>query len=234
MAAGAAQAYDLNVSRALDERIQQNQPFIYDNEFHRGVRMAFVRDLQINIKEGTKDLGPTNLERVRTLDDHPGVPLVHAPQRYQIEGQPILIQSITGYTDKKGDPLLSIPYYPNKDARVETKHAREFRAVVGKDQLHLPTQTYQQKYTYISLELGNLVVCTQTDDGYHQAYWRHHVTLAYLAATDDAWKSRMFSLMQEKMTYFFRYSKGGLMIDEHHWMGRPRWCNHYRLSLIHI
>ena len=82
MAAGAAQAYDLNVSRALEERIQQNQPFIYDNELHRGVRMAFVRDLQINIKEGTKDLGPTNLERVRTLDDHPGVPLVHAPQPY--------------------------------------------------------------------------------------------------------------------------------------------------------
>ena len=82
MAADVAQAYDLNFSRTLEDRPQDNLPFIYDKEFNRCVRMAFVRDLQINIKEGTKDLGPTNLERVRTLDDHPGVPLVHAPQPY--------------------------------------------------------------------------------------------------------------------------------------------------------
>ena len=60
------------------------------------------------------------------------------------------------------------------------------------------------------------------------AYWRHHITLAYLAATDDNWKARMFGLIDEKMHYFFKYSKGGVMIDEHHWMHRPRWCNHYR------
>ena len=67
MPAAAAQAYDLNYTRVREERPEQNLPFIYDNEFHGCVRMAFVRDLQINIREGTKDLGPTNLERVRIL-----------------------------------------------------------------------------------------------------------------------------------------------------------------------
>ena len=62
MAAAAAQAYDLNYSRTLEELPQQNLPFIYDKEFNGCVRMAFVRDLQINIRDGTKDLGPTNLE----------------------------------------------------------------------------------------------------------------------------------------------------------------------------
>ena len=153
--------------------------------------MAFVRDLQINIRDGTKDLGPTNQERVRTLDDHPGPALPHAPQKYQTVGEPILIQSITGYTDKNGEYLHSIPYYPNIDARVETKHATQFRAVVDRDQLHLTTQTFQQKYTYISLELGYLVVPTQTDDGYHKTYWRHHITLAYLPAIDDHYFTKL-------------------------------------------
>ena len=228
MAADVAQPYDLNYSRTLGERPHQNQPFVYTNEFNACVKMAFVRDIQINIRDGIKDIGPTNQERVRILDELPGPQLPHAPRAYQIKGEPVLIQSITGYTDKNGESLVSIPYYPNKDSRVETKHASEFRAVVDKDQLRLTTQTFQQQYTYISLELGTLVLPTQTDDSYQKTYWRHHITLAYLAATDDAWKKRMFGLMHEKFTYFFRYSKGGLMIDEHHWMGRPRWCNHYR------
>ena len=49
-------------------------------------------------------------------------------------------------------------------------------------------------------------------------YWRHHITLAYLAATEAAWQHRMAGLMLDKMTYFFKCSKGGTMIDEHHWM----------------
>ena len=202
MADGTAKAYNINVSRALDERIQENQPFIYADEFNKSIRMAFVWNLQINIRDGTKDLAPMNLERVRVLDDHPGVDLVNAPRQFQIDGQPPLIQSITGYKDKRGNPLHSVPYHPNQDTRVETKHARTFRAVVTSDQLNLTAATYQQKYTYISLELGNLVVCTQTEDGYHQTYWRRHVTLAYLAATEAPWKARMFGLMDEKMQHF--------------------------------
>ena len=99
-----------------------------------------------------------------------------------------------GYKDKRGNFLDSVPYYPNMDTRVETMHARPFRAVVTQDQINLSPATYQ-RYTYISLELGHLVVCTQTEDGYQQTYWRHHVTLAYLAATEAPWQGRMASLM---------------------------------------
>ena len=38
----------------------------------------------------------------------------------------------------------------------------------------------------------------------------------------------MATLMNEKMHHFFKYSKGGCMIDQHHWTGRPRHCHYYR------
>ena len=68
------------------------------------------------------------------------------------------------------------------------------------------------------MELGELVVCTQTEDGYMKTYWPHHVTLAYLAATEARWQCDLAAKMREMMRYFFTHSKGGCMINEHHWM----------------
>ena len=61
-----------------------------------------------------------------------------------------------------------------------------------------------------------------------QTYWPHHVTLAYLAATEAKWQGDMHSLMYEIMQNFYKHSKGGCMIHQHHWMTRPRHCHYYR------
>ena len=61
-----------------------------------------------------------------------------------------------------------------------------------------------------------------------RTYWKHHVTLAYLAAADARWKQTVTKQLNETMLYFMRYSKGGVIIDQHHWMGRPRACHYYR------
>ena len=62
------------------------------------------------------------------------------------------------------------------------------------------------------------MVCTQTEDGCMQTYWPHHVTLAYLAATEPRWQGDLAGKMEEMMRYFFTHSKGGCMINEHHWI----------------
>ena len=79
-------------------------------------------------------------------------------------------------------------------------------------------------YTYISLELGHLIVCTTTSDGYMRTYWRHHVTLANLAATDQRWKELTTENLLEMLINFTRYSKGGVIVNQYHWMGRARAC----------
>ena len=94
--------------------------------------------------------------------------------------------------------------------------------------MNLNPKTLQTKYTYISLELGSLVLCTQTQGSYMETYWPHHVTLAYLAATEPRWQGDIIENMSDTMTNLVQHSKGGSMIDEHHWMGRPRACHYYR------
>ena len=117
MATPPAMAFDLNMTRALNDKTPQNQPFVYVDDFQGSTRMAFARKVTINIKDGTKDLSPTNMERVRVLNDHPGVDLPHAAPEYQLEGQLPLLNSIQGFKDKRGKYLGSVPYSPNPDAR---------------------------------------------------------------------------------------------------------------------
>ena len=88
-------------------------------------------------------------------------------------------------------------YYMNTDTMVETIHARQFRGPVSHAQMNLNPTILQTKYTYVSLELGPLVLCTDTQDGYMQTYWPHHVTLAYLAATEGRWQGDLIENMQE-------------------------------------
>ena len=38
----------------------------------------------------------------------------------------------------------------------------------------------------------------------------------------------MSEKLQEKLTNFTRHSKGGITIDQNHWMGRARACIYYR------
>ena len=61
-----------------------------------------------------------------------------------------------------------------------------------------------------------------------RTHWKHHVTLAYLAATDARWKQKVTKQLSETMLYFIRYRKGGMIIDQRHWMGRPRACHYDR------
>ena len=62
-----------------------------------------------------------------------------------------------------------------------------------------------------------------------QTYWPHHVTLAYLAATEPRWQGDLAGKMEEMMMrYFFTHSKGGCMINEHHWIRRPQFSHYYR------
>ena len=148
MATHPAMAFDYNVTRALNERPPQNQPFVYVDDFQRSTRMAFARNVTINIRDGTKDYSPTNMDRVRVLNDHPGQCLPHAAAEYQLEGELPLADSIQGFTDKRGTYLASVPYIPNPDARLETVHAIPFRGLVTHAQINIAPRTYQLKYTH--------------------------------------------------------------------------------------
>ena len=72
--------------------------------------------------------------------------------------------------------MYSMPYYPNPDSTIETKRALEYRGSVGNAQRNLNPTVLQTKYTYVSLEIGHLVIYTDTPGGYIQTYWTHHVT----------------------------------------------------------
>ena len=61
-----------------------------------------------------------------------------------------------------------------------------------------------------------------------KTYWKHRITLAYIAATDQRWKETMTARLADMAANFMKYSKGGTIIDEHHWMSRPRACVYYR------
>ena len=61
-----------------------------------------------------------------------------------------------------------------------------------------------------------------------KTYWRHRCTIAYLAATDRRWRVSAITKLTEAAAHFVRYSKGGALIDEHHWISRPRACAYYR------
>ena len=164
----------------------------------------------INVHEGTKDRLPTNVERVRLLDERPPPKIQEALREYQISGQPRLAASIQGYTDNRGRQMYSLPYYPNPDPTIESRHAYEHRGSGGKAQKILDPLIFQTKYTYVSLEIGHLVICTYIPDGYMQTYWTHNVTLAYLAASEDRWRRELTENLHDIVKHLFRYSKGGL------------------------
>ena len=84
------------------------------------------------------------------------------------------------------------------------------------------------RYTYVSLEIRHVIVCTSTPDGHVRTYWKHHITLAYLAATDRRWKEIMTEKLQEMDSNCMRYSSGGIMTDQYRWMERARSCIYYR------
>ena len=45
--------FDFNTRRALDQRTPENQPFVYTDDLHKSIRLAFTRHLSINVGEGT-------------------------------------------------------------------------------------------------------------------------------------------------------------------------------------
>ena len=55
MASQPALPFDFNTRRALDQRTPENQPFVYKDDFHKSIRLAFVSNLSIHVREGTKD-----------------------------------------------------------------------------------------------------------------------------------------------------------------------------------
>ena len=85
-----------------------------------------------------------------------------------------------------------------------------------------PEDALGHRVTYISLELGHLIVSTTTPDGHMRTYGRNHITLAYLAATDQRWKDTMTEKLQEMLLNFMRYSEGGIVIGQRRWMARAR------------
>ena len=78
---------DLSVERSIGERTPEHQLFVYSEAFNNSVRLAFVRDFAINVTEGTKNPQPTNMERVRLLNDRAAPQVREAPREYHLPGQ---------------------------------------------------------------------------------------------------------------------------------------------------
>ena len=168
------------------------------------------------------------MERVRLLNSRPHSELRVAPNEHQEAGAPALMHDAQGYVARDGQGRPVLDYQPAGDKIVEPINARACRGIVGDGQKHLRTATLRTEYTYVSLEMGYLHIPTATSDSYMKTYWRHHCTIAYLAATDRRWKEIMSAKRAEAATNFMKYSKGGTMIDEHHWISGPRTCVYYR------
>ena len=81
-----------------------------------------------------------------------------------------------------------------------------------------------QEYTRVSLELGTPYMPTAAEDNYMRAYWNRRYALAYLAATDQTWKDILIRKMSDAVANCMRRSKGAVMLDDFHWVSRPRAC----------
>ena len=85
-----------------------------------------------------------------------------------------------------------------------------------------------QEFTYVSIELGELYMPTATPDSYMKTYWEHRCTIAHLAATDRRWKEILARMMTHPLVNFMKDSRGDVMLEDFHWIARPRARVHYR------
>ena len=188
---------DFNIERYMSERTPVDCPFVYDHDFNNSMRLVFAREIKANVSEGTKDRQPHNMERVRVLIDRQvSLPRV-ATAENQSPNFPLLIRDARGYVDKTGKGKDFFIYNPNADKIVEPTYAHPCRGIVNITQNKLRANTLTTHYTYVSLEMGHMIVCTSTPDGYMRTYWKHRSTLAYLATTVQKWKELMTNTLQE-------------------------------------
>ena len=110
------------------------------------------------------------MERVRLLNERDPPKVRAAPPEYQLPRQLRLAHDIFGYEDGKGRQKNSLNYYPNLDKEVESKSAYECRGTLTSAQDQLRSTTMQTTYTYVSLELGQVIAYASASDGYMKTY----------------------------------------------------------------
>ena len=122
--------------------------------------------------------------RVRLLNSRATSELRLAPEEHQEAGGPALLHDAQGYVTRNGQGRPVLQYQTSPDPLVDPDNAQVCRGIVGDGQSRLRANSLTKEYTYVSIELGELDIPTATPDSYMKTYWKHHCTIAYLAATD--------------------------------------------------
>ena len=198
-----------------------------DDDYANTPKFVNLREVTLIVTEGIKNLNAANMQRVATLNSAPVKTVEYAPPKYQSDDQPPLLHNPGGYTDERGAKDY-LTYTPQSDHRIEPNSCINSRAVVESKQGIKVDKDLNLFYTYVALDCGNLLVPCATKGGFVKTRYRHHVTIAYLAATSPRWKQTVKDHWNRNFDHWIRNANTGYMNTANHWIGRPHWCCHFR------
>ena len=203
-----------------------------DSDFAKAPKFINLSEVTLIITEGTKNLSADNMQRVATLNTAPFRKVEFAPQKYQKDDEPPLLHNPAGYSTE-GRPKDYLTYTPQSDHRVEPTSCIKSRAVVESKQGIQADKDLAVFYTYVALDCGYLLVPCATKGGFVKTRYRHHVTIAYLAATSVRWKLTVKEHWNRMFDHWMKNTNTGYMNTANHWMDRPSWCCHFRHANMH-
>ena len=93
--------YDFYCERYTGERTPEYCPFEYAGDFNNSIRMAFIRNLAVNVSEGTKDRLPQNMERARLLNEREAPSSREGPAECHSFDQVVLAHDVFGDVDER-------------------------------------------------------------------------------------------------------------------------------------
>eukprot|EP00959_Pyramimonas_sp_CCMP1952_P347959 7288606-Pyramimonas_sp.AAC.1 len=97
---------------------------------------------------------------------------------------PTLMPYSKGYDNKKA--LIYTPGYP----QAEPQGAAPCIGIARPSQGVNTAETLSRNYTYVYLDLGYIYVPVVMKGGFVRTTYRHHIAIAYLAATGECWKDK--------------------------------------------
>ena len=204
----------------------------FDSDYAKAPKFINLSEVTLIVTEGTKNLCAANTQRVATLNTAPVKKVEFAPQKYQAADEPPLLHNPAGYSTE-GRPKEYLTYTPQTDNRIEPNSCIKSRAVVESKQGIQADKDLAVFYTYVALDCGNLLIPCFTKGGFVKTRYRHHVTIAYLAATSNRWKQTVKEHWNRSFDNWIKNTNTGYMDTANHWMDRPSWCCHFRHANMH-
>ena len=163
------------------------QPYIKAEHWATSVKYPSTAEIIMLIKTGKKDWGEANQQRIAVLNHRPD--------------NPRPIRATTAAPSAETD-RITIDYVPQNRPHTEPRGAEPATAgITNADQGGLSPENLTKEYTYIGLNMGKIFIATSTPGKYMRTFYEHHITVAYLAATNEQWKqkagARFFDMLEK-------------------------------------